>query len=288
MTNKPDFHRMVNEMLKGKDFKSEEEAQQAIAELINDYNTGKLDNLDPTPLDEAYELLEKAENATTRAQAEKLAKQAYAKTPQCFDAWLFLVELESNTLKQHKLLDRGLKQEKERLMKEDYFDGKNIGHFHGIFETRAYLRGLYEKIQLYLLDGRYRRAEAVCKEIIHLNENDNLGTRYILMALYALLEEEKPLLALFNKYEEESLHTLLPMAVLYYKQENYLLANQYLMRMKKANPHIITYFKNPDAFKVDAPQGYFSPGGSSEVVTYLIDYYFLMETLHTIGDFILS
>ena len=37
-------------------------------------------------------------------------------------------------------------------------------------------------------DGKLKKARSVCKEILKLNNNDNTGARYLLMAIYATLE----------------------------------------------------------------------------------------------------
>ena len=65
-----------------------------------------------TLLDDAYELLDRAENTKSKTQAIKYAKEAYAMCPTCFDALLFQVHLEENPLKRWKLLEEGLKVEK--------------------------------------------------------------------------------------------------------------------------------------------------------------------------------
>ncbi|MBQ1171050.1 MAG: hypothetical protein IIX48_00425 [Lachnospiraceae bacterium] len=41
-----------------------------------------------------------------------------------------------------------------------------------------------------ITQGRYRHAILEAEELIRLNENDNLGVRYILMALYSYFDDE--------------------------------------------------------------------------------------------------
>lgn len=88
-----------------------------LQEFIQKYNNNEIE-YENTPLDDAYELLEKASDAKTEAQAMKLAKQAYEKCSACFDAILFQVDLEEHGIKRMKLLDEGLEFEKNRLIKE--------------------------------------------------------------------------------------------------------------------------------------------------------------------------
>ena len=115
------------------------------------------------------------------------------------------------------MLNEGLEFEKDRLEEEGYFEKDNIGHFYGIFETRPYIRGLYRKADYLIADGKAKQARDVCLEILRLNNNDNTGARYLLMAIYAYLEDEKEMLKLYKKYPEEALEMLFPQFALYYK-----------------------------------------------------------------------
>lgn len=252
------------------------------------YNAGKIEYKN-TPLDDANELLEKAENAKTEKEAIKLAKKAYLVCPDCFDAILFQVDLEEDYLKRSTMLNEGLEKEKARLKKEGYFDKETIGHFYGIFETRPYIRGLYMKADDLITEGKIKQARDICKEILRLNENDNTGSRYLLMAIYAYLEEEKPMLELYKKYEEEALEMLFPIFVLYYKMENDKKAKEYLKRINKANPNLVKVLKGQKVkTNSDVAAGYYQKGDSSEVLMYFNQYIFLINTIPTIEDYILK
>ena len=191
MNNK--LNNMLKEFLENNDSLSEEQLNKDLQEFMMKYNTGEIEYED-TILDEAYELLEKAERTKSKKQAIKLAKEAYELCPDCFDALLFQVNLEEDSLKREELLNEGLEFEMDRLEDEKYFSNDNIGCFYGIFETRPYIRGLYMKASCLLADGKVKQARDVCMEILRLNESDNTGARYLLMAIYAYLEEEKELL----------------------------------------------------------------------------------------------
>lgn len=93
------------------DAKTDEELDEKLQEFIEMYNNGEFE-YENTVLDDAYEILEKAEHAKTEKQAIKLAKQAYEKCPSCFDAILFQTDLEENSIKRMKLLNEGLDFEK--------------------------------------------------------------------------------------------------------------------------------------------------------------------------------
>lgn len=285
MDNK--FNNMINEFLKNVNPKDEKELNEKLQEFMKKYNAGEIE-YENTPLDEAYELLERAENAKTKNQAIKLAKQAYETCFECFDAILFQVHLEDNPLKRDKILNEGLEFEKDRLKKEKYFDKENIGHFYEIFETRPYIRGLYVKAKYLLLDGKITQAKEVCKEILRLNENDNTGARYLLMAIYAYFEEENDMLKLYNKYPEENLEMLFPIFILYYKLGYDIKANDYLKRINKVNKDFIKFFKGNMKINDNVPNGYYHPGDSSEVLMYFEEYDFLIDTIPAIEYYILE
>lgn len=286
MDNK--MNNMIKEFLENTDAKDEDELNEALGKFIEQYNNGEIE-YENTPLDEAYELLEEAENAKTIKDAKRLAKKAFETSNACFDAKLFLADIEENSLKSNKIINEGLEFEKKRLEQEGYFDKENIGSFYGIFETRPYIRGLYTKACNLSNEGKYKKAIEVCKEILRLNENDNTGARYLLMALYAVIEDEKAMLDLYKKYNEEiNLEMLFPLFALYYKKEDDSKAKKYLDMINKANKHFIKFFKETIKLEEDSMSGYYSRGNASEVLMYMREYFFLVCTLSNINDYILE
>ena len=285
MDNK--FNNMLNEFLKNANIENEEDIQKYLDEFIEKYNNDDFE-YENTPLDDAYDLLEKASNAKSKKEAISLAKKAYNTSNACFDAKLFLFDLEENMVKANKILDDSLAFEKKRLEQEGYFDKENIGHFYGIYETRPYIRGLYIKVKTLSEAGKYKKAIEVCKEILKLNNHDNTGVRYMLMALYALLEEEKPMLDLYKKYKEDHLEMLFPLFVLYYKKEDNVKAKKYLDKINKANKSFVKYYKGTIKLEDNAMAGYYSKGEASEVFMYMRDYDFLVDTLVGIDDYVIE
>ena len=285
MDNK--FNNMINEFIANTDAKDLDELNKELQGFIQKYNAGEIE-YENTILDDAYELLDKAENAQSKTQAIKYAKEAYKMCPDCFDALLFQVHLEDNSIKSMKLLEKGLATEKCRLEKEGFFTKDQIGHFYGIFETRPYIRGLYTKASCLINDGKVKQARDACKEILRLNENDNTGARYLLMAIYAYLEEENELLKLYKKYHEQSLETLFPLFTLYYKQGDNKKAQEYLNKINNANPHFIKYFKGTIKANPNIEEGYYAKGDSSEVIMYFNNYFFLIISMPNIRTYILE
>lgn len=285
MDNK--FNNMINEFLANTDAKDEKELNEKLQEFIKMYNNGEIE-YENTPLDDAYEILEEAQNAKTEKEAIKLAKKAYEKSRECFDAILFQCDLEENGIKRMKLLDDGLEFEKSRLTKEKYFDKENIGHFYGIFETRQYIRGLVIKAEYLLEEGKISQAENVCREVLRLNENDNMGARYLLMAIYATLEKENDMLKLYKKYPEEDLEMMFPLFALYYKLGNDKKAKEYLNRVDKCNSNFVKFFKGTIKESKNVSSGYYSRGDSSEIFMYLNRYDYLLITMPKLHEYVIE
>ena len=285
MNNK--FNNMLQEFLKNNNVKDIDEANEKLQEFIKMYNNGEMEYKN-TPLDDAYEILEEAHNARNEKEALRLAKKAYEKSSECFDAILFQCDLEENGIKRMTLLNDGLEFEKNRLTKEKYFDKENIGYFYGIFETRPYIRGLVIKIEYLLEEGKLRQAASVCKQVLKLNENDNLGARYLLMAIYAVLEEEKDMLDLYKKYPEEDLEMLFPLFAIYYKIGNDKKAKDYLNRIDKCNSNFVKYFKGTIKPSEKVNPGYYSRGDSSEIFMYLSRYDYLLITMPRLHEYIIE
>ena len=286
MDNK--FNNMLQEFLKNNNIESLEEANEKLQEFIMMYNNGEIE-YENTPLDDAYEMLKEAEDRNKDIKERiNIAKKVYKKYPECFDALLLQVKLEDNFIKKLKLLNKGLIEEKKRLEKENYFDKDNIGHFYSIFETRPYIGGHYMKADILLLTGKIKQGIEVCKEILRLNESDNTGARYKLMAAYAYLEEEKPALDLYKKYPEENLEMLFPLFALYYKLGDETKAKSYLNRINKANKHFIKFFKETIKENEDVMAGYYQKGDSSEVLMYFETYSYLTDTMPLLDEFVLE
>lgn len=185
-----------------------------------------------------------------------------------------------------KILNDGLKVEKERLIEEKYFEKENIGYFYGIFETRPYIRGLCTKAQTLVMMGRMRQAKIVCEEILKLNENDNLGSRYLLFAILAYLEEEKELLKLYKKYHEESFMVLFPVFALNYKLGNEKKAKEYFDRLNKANSNFVKFINGTLKPGKNITEGYYSHGDSSEILMYVNEYTFLLISMPLLESYV--
>ena len=285
MDNK--MNNMLEKFMKNVDTKNIDELNKKLQEFITQYNNGEID-YEECLLDVAYEMLEEAQNTKSITKAKKLAKEAYDMCPDCFDALLFLVHNESKALKRDELLEEGLKLEKTRLEKEGYFAKANIGEFYQTFQTRPYIRGIFTKADNSLKDGKYRQSIKEFKEVLRLNNGDNLGARYALMAIYALLEDEKEMLKLYKKYPEEGFCMQLPLFMLYYKLGDEKKANEYLKIVNKININFLKLFNGKLEVPKDYSPVYYQKGDVTEILMYLKQYRFLFINLPNIDEYIIK
>lgn len=242
-------------------------------------------------IEKSYEYLEKLQscNILEKNKAKKYAAKAVELNPRLeLDVAIILSQYEKSPLNVEKTYEEALAKEEKYLKKEGFFTDDYIGIFYGVVETRPYMRGLYQKAKFLLLEGKITLAKEVCLEILRLNENDNLGARYLLMAIYAYLEDEKEMLNLSKKYKQETFEMLYPQFALYYKLGNYKKAKDYLIRINKANTHFIEYIKDTIKEEKNVPEGCYSIGGASEIMMYFDEYDFLTDTMFYAEDFILE
>lgn len=93
--------------------------------------------------------------------------------------------------------------------------------------------------------GMLSFAISECEDMIKLCENDNLGVRHILMALYAFTENEEKALTLYKKYSGyEETQILVSLSILYYRKNNLKKSLSYLKKLEKINKDTKKFFKD--------------------------------------------
>lgn len=184
----------------------------------------------------ADDYMELAENAGTKKKKLEYLTKALELEPDNLDAACMLAEV--NAKKPEELLENlsSLIEKGNSLMEKEGYFQDCMGDFWGVLETRPYMRLRHSYLELLIRCGMMGKAVREAEEMLRLCENDNLGVRYVLMHLYAYLENEEGALALHKKYDEyEESQMLFPLAVLYYKKGNFEASLQYLRRLAKAN-----------------------------------------------------
>lgn len=231
--------------------------------------------------EQALDILEQAYYAEDEKTAAKFAKDALKLDPDLTEAKLVLIgtyPLE----KQKKEYEKLIKQEEERLSKMGIGDD-DVGIYYGLLETRPYMRVRYAYMELLENMNKLRMAMAEGEDIIRLNEGDNMGVRYKLIKLCAMLEDGEKLEKLVAEYNEESVHFLLPQAVYYYKTDELMKARGILKRMYKENTYVKALFdgemeRYDDEINKELSFGGYRVGGPSEVVDMALENAVLMES----------
>ena len=208
----------------------------ALAErFFAEYNQKCIGQKDHAP-ETADDYLDLAEQATSKKKCVEYLHKALALEPDNLDARLQLIlrtaeHPDERRLALQELLDAADKQMEKTGAFKEY-----AGEFWTAPETRPYMRVRYTYFDVLISCGMMRRAIDEGQRLLELCENDNLGVRYQLMHLYAHMEDELHALALhkqFDSYEETQM--LLPLAVLYYKLNQFDKAEDYIKRLAKVN-----------------------------------------------------
>lgn len=227
--------RELHKAMEGKDFKSETEINDFMNEFMQAHNA----NVGKKKGSDAYDYLEMAQDTFDAKEAIRYAQKALKLDPYCLDAELIIAQAKSNDMEElKKNMEKVIRKGEEQLTQRNISKEEDAGSFYGLFETRPYMRVRKEYLGLLITQGRYRHAIFEAEELIRLNANDNLGVRYILMALYSYFEDECKAKTLFDKYPEDSAFMLLPLIALYYKMENDKKMKSYIRKLKNKNPQL--------------------------------------------------
>lgn len=236
---KKETEKLFNKMhqyLEDIDFEGDED--NAISEFIEKYNAGELSEYDNFNEAKSDEYLQRAYDSIDPEEKKRLAKKALKLNPQNLDAETLVAITESTPLKIYRKLETIRKKEEERLRKEGYFDDDSIGIFWGMIETRPYMRLLSHNITTLKELGRITEAIKECERVLELNENDNMGVRYDLIGMYCLLEKFDDAEKLFEKYNEDSIYMLFPLAIAQYKAAEYEKSRKTIRKVHAVNKFI--------------------------------------------------
>jgi len=192
----------------------------------------------------AQEILLMAYQTNDMNEIKKLAKKAYETSSECIEALILWENSEEDHNKKLEILEKGIEYEKEKLKRLGYFKKEYIGDFYSELETRNYIRLLHNKLEVLLFIGRISLAKNLCLEILELNNNDDLGIKYILLGIYAYQEDEKELLELKDTIHEDTVETLLPLLILFYKLNKIDRVQEVLLKLNNISKEFISFFKS--------------------------------------------
>ena len=225
-----------------------------LQKFTEDYNSNLPGRITEKTAKTADDYLELAEEAPTKAKAEKYIKKALELEPDNMDAVSASLDLieDDSTWEYYQKLSEAVKNGAKLMEKKGFMDEDSIGEYWGILETRPYMRLLNRYADFMAEAGMMSLAAKEYEEMIRLSENDNLGVRYSLMHVYAYLEQEEPALELHKKYDGyEETQMLLPLSVLYFKRGDFDKAEDYLKRLCATNKDTKKFFRAIKKDKLD-------------------------------------
>ena len=225
-----------------------------LQKFTEDYNSNLPGRITEKTAKTADDYLELAEEAPTKAKAEKYIKKALELEPDNMDAVSASLDLieDDSTWEYYQKLSEAVKNGAKLMEKKGFMDEDSIGEYWGILETRPYMRLLNRYADFMAEAGMMGLAAKEYEEMIRLSENDNLGVRYSLMHVYAYLEQEEPALELHKKYDGyEETQMLLPLSVLYFKRGDFDKAEDYLKRLCATNKDTKKFFRAIKKDKLD-------------------------------------
>ena len=231
----------LSRLLQEQNFESEEEMKEFLNGIVK---REKVPGVPPKDaVSYAQDIIYEAWETESREKRIKLANEALAVSPDCADAYNLLAE-EAETVEEAKeLYQKGVDAGRRALGEEAFKLDK--GHFWGYVPSRPYMRARAGLMECLWKLGEHDEAIAHAKEMLRLNENDNQGIRYILIAYLAELGRYDELDEFLNKghYEgdcgTEWLYTQVLLS--FAKRGDSSRARDELKIAVKRNPHVPEY-----------------------------------------------
>lgn len=212
-------------------------------------------------------LFEKLPFIDSENEYQNVIKDILKEEPNNLQARLMALDEESPSFL--KNLEKVLKDGEETLKKDGLMGEDSIGSYWVILETRPFILAKYELVHAYEERRMKRKAVAQLEEILYLNEGDQLGGRYDLMALYCELEEKEKAVSLYKRYEEPNALMLLPLIILSIKLDDELSAKRFYKTLQESNKNCRKVFgkKELDIGKWEdtADDDQYSPGSVEEI-----------------------
>ncbi len=241
-----DLFRKVQEYLKNypDEIRNEEDLNRIIAEYMLEYNQNTQNHTANHSPQTSDDYLELAEEASSHKKCIEYLNKALELDSDNIDAARMLIDETVKdpieALEKYKAL---IKKGAKILDKQGYFDHNQNHEFWLAFDTRPYMRARYWYMKLLIDCGMIRQATLECKEMLKLCRSDNLGVRYDLMHLYALLEDESAATKLFKQYQEISAHFILPYSILYFKLGDFNKSAKLLKDLAEENKDTKKFFR---------------------------------------------
>lgn len=256
---------------------NEENKQEILNQFISVYNEelknkkeGKVALNDSEKAKQYYDM---AMDSNDVAYCKRMLKKAIKLDPKFIDAHSELASYIENDDVRFKEYRKIEEMALKFLAENDITKEKNQGVFYEIYETRPYLRLKERIMNEYGGMHCYSLAIKEGEEIIALNENDNLGVRFSLLAMYTILEKKEKAESLCEKYPENAIPTHLFLAVLYYKFRDKKKSINHLKAIKKIVPEVHKIIEGDvEDVVANKMEGYYRPFSMEEVMLFMMMY----------------
>ncbi|WP_297863504.1 hypothetical protein [uncultured Acidaminococcus sp.] len=280
------FYQFVNEKTGG-NLESDEQLEKLFQEFMEQYNASldEAPSLSKETAKSVYDWLELSEQQHTKKAQRECLEKAKELEPKNLDVLMRLLLLEKKSFWEYipevqKILALGKEDLKERKLYKE-----SMGDFYMVLETRPYMRVLQFYLTILASSYMIQQAIAVAKEMLKLNQNDNLGVRYTLMALYVYTEDEFNAQKLIREYKEEkdSAFFTMPLALLKFRQGKWEEAKAILEKVKAQYKGFTTFLRDAAAgrdalYDEDFHNDYYQPFTRSELITMVLDADFLWDS----------
>ena len=261
-----------NRLLARQNFKNEKELQAFLDSLMGK-SLYDLPKMDLTPEEQAQDLVSEAYELSP-VKAKKNIEKALKLNPNCIEAYEYLASRERKAEKALAFFEKGIAIGREK------FGGKflkeNKGRFWGWHETRPFMRCLHQKAEILVMEEKTAEGVAIMEELLELNEGDNQGVRFPLLAALIMLDETEK----FKKYDKMfaddkySAQILYSRALFAFKTEGDTTnARKMLKKAFNENPFVVQKLFDPN-FKLTGV-GSYSLGSPEEAEVYLAYAFFV-------------
>lgn len=254
---------------------TDEDSMHRLAMAFMSQHNSRLQPKQTEPED-ASDYLELAEAASSKKKRLEYLHKAVEVESENIDVQLELLLAEHEKQPNEQLPGlQCLMEQAEKQLDEDGIFEEFQGEFWRAIETRPYMRVCYTYFQTLIECGMMRCAINEGERLLKLSEGGSLGVRDQLMHLYAYTEDEMHALALHKKYGGyEETQMLFPLAILYYKQNQFDKAKDYWTRLAKVNRDTKKFMRleaKHDGYSLRMEQGMY--GYRPDTIEELVDTY---------------
>lgn len=172
-------------------------------------------NMDTIALAQSY--VDQSQDIDDLEERFALIKKALALDPHNIEAKFNMAVLvcESDELLEDSVREI-LEEATEEFQQKGYFTTKYLGNFYDVEELQPYVRLQYWYMTFLMDHHKYKKAVDVGKRLIRFCKQDDMGARYALMFLYAMLEDVDAAEKLFVRFASKETLMGLPFAIVLY------------------------------------------------------------------------